>query len=267
MTAARTAFDHGVAGRPLAVAAALAWRNLVGIRRVPATFVPAVVMPVFFLIAFSGQYRGIVEIPGFATDNVLSWYTPMAVLMGASFAGVGTAFSVARDLETGFFDRLLLSPAARGAIMCGSLLAGAARGLITFALVTAVGLAGGAAVPGGVPGLVSLLIAALGVATVAGLWALGLVYRIKSQSAGPVVQVGIFVGLFLTTAQAPLEVITGWLHPVARLNPVSQILELARQGFLEGVAWSSTWPGLAAIGGLAAVMLVFAVRGMRTLTP
>jgi ABC-type multidrug transport system permease subunit len=267
VTATTPAPVHGDAGRPLAVAGALTWRNLVGIRRVPATFVPVVVMPVFFVIAFSGQYRGIVDIPGFATDNVLSWYTPMAVLMGASFAGVGTAFSVARDLETGFFDRLLLSPAARAAIMGGSLLAGAARGLITFTLVTAVGLAGGAAVPGGVAGILSLLVASLGVSTVATLWALGLVYRIKSQNAGPIVQVGIFVGLFLTTAQAPLEVITGWLHPVARFNPVSHILGLARQGFLEGIAWSTTWPGLVAIAGLVAVTLVFAARGMRSLTP
>ena len=264
-TMAGRAVEHQ--GSPVHVALVLARRNLVGIRRLPSTFIPALVMPVFFVIAFSGQYRGITNIPGFGTDNILSWYTPMAALMGSSFAGLGTAFSTARDLEGGFFDRLLLAPVPRVALMGGALIAGTVRAAVAAAAVVVVGLAGGAAVPGGGLGVLSLMVASVGVSLVASLWGLGLVYRIKTQSAGPIVQVGIFIGLWLSTAQAPLPVITGWLHAVARVNPVSDILDLARQGFLGHVGWSSTWPGVLAFTGLIAVTFPFAVRGMRRLVP
>ena len=252
---------------PVQVAMLLAGRNLVGMRRLPATFVPALIMPVFFVISFSGQYDGITRIPGFETDNILSWYTPMATLMGASFGGLGTAFSTARDLETGFFDRLLLSPAPRLALVAGSIVAGVFRAVLTFVIVLGVGLVGGAEVPGGLLGIGSLLLAVIGVSATATMWGLGLVYRIKSMNAGPLVQVGIFLALFLSTAQAPLEVIVGWLHTVASVNPTSQVLDLARQGFLGEVAWSTTWPGLLAIAGFLAVTGLFALRGMRRLTP
>jgi len=254
-------------GSAVRVAGMLAWRNLIGIRRLPSTFIPALVMPVFFVVAFSGQYRGITNVPGFGTDNILSWYTPMAALMGASFAGLGTAFSTARDLESGFFDRLLLAPVPRIALMGGALLAGMARATMTVIAVIIVGLAGGADVPGGILGIGSLLVAAVGVSLVASLWGLGLVYRIKTQSAGPIVQVGIFIGLWLSTAQAPLPVITGWLKAVARVNPVSEVLDLARQGFLGEIGWSTTWPGLLAFAALISVTFAFAVRGMRRLVP
>jgi ABC-2 type transport system permease protein len=264
MTATAAAIRHS---DPVQVALLLAGRNLIGMRRLPATFVPALIMPVFFVVSFSGQYDGITRIPGFETDNILSWYTPMATLMGASFGGLGTAFSAARDLETGFFDRLLLSPAPRLALMAGSIVAGVFRAVLTFVIVFAVGMIGGADVPGGVPGVASLLVAVIGVSATATMWGLGLVYRIKSMNAGPLVQVGIFLVLFLSTAQAPLDVIVGWLHAVAAVNPTTHVLELARQGFLGEVAWSTTWPGLLAIAGFMAVTALFALRGMRRLTP
>ena len=59
---------------------------------------------------------------------------------------------------------------------------------------------------------------------------------------------------------------SGWLHTVAEYNPATQIVEAARQGFVGGVTWGDTWPGLLALAGLMAVLAAFALRGMRRAT-
>jgi len=78
-------------------------------------------------------------------------------------------------------------------------------------------------------------------------------------------QLGVFNAIFLSNAQAPLNVMSGWLHAVARINPFTNILRLAREGWLGEVSWNDTWGGLVAIVGLAAVTLAFAYRGLAKL--
>lgn len=258
---------RGPGGSTVRVALALARRNLVNVRRLPSAFVPVLVMPVFFAVAFSGQYSGVTDVPGFGTDNILSWYVPMAVLMGSSFSGVGTAQSVATEIEERFVDRLLLAPAPRAALVLGGVLSSLVRSSVAFVLVLLVGAFGGMAVPGGLLGVGLLWVTGLGVATAATLWGLGVVYRIQTQNAGPLMQVGMFVTLFFSTAQVPIDVMTGWLHAVARVNPMSNVLRLARAGFIDTAPWELIWPGFVAIAGLWVVLGLFAATGMRRLVP
>jgi ABC-2 type transport system permease protein len=76
-------------------------------------------------------------------------------------------------------------------------------------------------------------------------------------------QAGMLLLILTTTAYAPLAVLTGWLQTVAEYNPVTQILDAARQGFVGSVTWGETWPGLLALAGLLAVLSALALRGMR----
>lgn len=249
------------------VALALAQRGLVGVVRIPAAVIPLVAMPVFFVIAFSGSFSRFTDLPSFPTDNVLNWMVPFAILQGSAFAGFGTGFSTVRDIETGFYDRLLLSPGSRVGLLVGPALASLVRATFTVAVVLLFGIALGVDLPGGPLGVLALWGAGLGVATVATGWALGLVFRVPDQRAGPMLQIGIFFTTFLSTGNVPLANQTGWVRPIARLNPLTNILEMARQGFLGEVAWSTTWPGLVAIAGSTAVLWLFAVTGIRRLTP
>ena len=72
--------------------------------------------------------------------------------------------------------------------------------------------------------------------------------KFKTQAAAPLMQAGVFMAVLFTTAYAPQELLTGWLHTVAELNPVTQILEAVRQGFVGDVTWADTWPGLRLAG-------------------
>ncbi len=249
-------------------------RNLRGIRRQPATFIPTLVMPIFFVITFSGAFGFAGAV--FGNGNALSWYAPMAIIQGAAFAGVTIGFSMARDFETGFFDRFLLAPMSRFTLIVGSLAAALIRSAFTTTAVLLVATVGGVAIPGGVLGLATLYLSALGVSVIAALWGLGLVFRVQSTNVGPVIQVGIFVTIFLSTAQVPIAAMSGWLASVARVNPMTNILRMARAGFVPdqiappagfGVGWSEMWPGLVAIAGMTLVLGAFALRGMRRLTP
>ena len=249
------------------VSLTLAKRSMVGILRIPAAVIPLVVMPMFFVIAFSGSFTGLQDLPNFPTDNVFNWFVPFAILQGAAFAGFGTGFSTVRDIESGFYDRLLLAPGSRLGHYVGPVLASLARATFTTVCVLALGFVLGGTMPGGPISLIPLLVAALGVAVIATAWALGIVYRIPNQRAGPIIQIGIFSCTFLSTGNVPLDDQIGWTEPIARINPLTRILELARQGFLGDVAWSTTWPGLLAITTSSILLWTFAVRGIKRLTP
>ncbi len=102
---------------------------------------------------------------------------------------------------------------------------------------------------------------------IAGEWAVGLALRARSQQAAPLMQMALFLAFFLSTAQMPLELLTGWVYQVARLNPMTNVLALARQGFLGEVTWDETWPGLVALAGMIVVLGVFAYRGLKKIVP
>jgi ABC-2 type transport system permease protein len=250
-----------------AVTWAVAKRSLILIPRTPSTFFPSLVMPVFLTISFAGAFSGIINLPGFPAESALSWFIPMTTIQGAAFAGVTTGMGVARDFETGFYDRFLASPASRPSLIGGPLLAAAFRGLLPFTLLLVVTLVTGTDVPGGIAGLLMLGLAAVGVATIGGAWSTGIALRSKSMQAVPLIQAGLFIGFFLSTAQMPIHLLSGWLHSVARFNPMTNILQLARQGYLGTVTWDTTWPGLLAIAGSAAGLTLFAYRGMRKVIP
>jgi ABC-2 type transport system permease protein len=249
-------------------AVAVASRSLVLIPRLLSTFIPSLVMPIFFTIVFSEGFSGISRLPGFPTDDTINWFVPTAALMGSSFAGITTGLGVARDLEIGFYERFLASPVPRWSLIAGGMSAGALRALIPTTLTVVVGLLLGAELPGGLAGIAPLAVAAMGLALCASAWSLGIAYRFKTMQSAPLMQMGMFLAIFLSTMQMPLGLLTGWLETVATYNPVTYVLQLARQGFLGAeISWSDTWPGLAAIGGMGLLLTLFAARGMRKVIP
>ena len=249
------------------ITTAVAGRSLMLIPRMPSTFIPSLIMPIFFTIAIAGAFSGLVDLPGFPGEQMLDWVVPFTSLQGAAFAGITTGLGVARDLESGFFDRFLLSPVPRTSLLFGPLLAAVLRSFFAVSLTLAIGFLGGVNVPGGIAGIGMLILATIGVSLIAGEWATALALRFKTMQAAPLMQTAVFLSFFLSTAQMPLHLLTGWLHTVARFNPFTNILELARQGFLGQVTWQNTWPGLVSMAGLITVLGVFAYRSMQKVTP
>jgi ABC-2 type transport system permease protein len=93
------------------------------------------------------------------------------------------------------------------------------------------------------------------------LWACGIAMRFRSVQAGPLMQTPVFLLLFLAPVYVPLSLLTGWIHAVARLNPVTYLLESGR-GFIQGEP-TQVATAFAAIACLLAFFGIWALRGLR----
>lgn len=252
----------------LPVSLALAVRNLTRVYRFPKTTLVLVFFPVFFVVVSSGQFGGITSLPGFPTRTLLDWMLPMGMVWGAATAGMIPGFGVAVDIENGYLDRLLIAPVTPTAIVAGSLLAAMGRALVPFVLLLAIGLGIGIEMPGG-PGTVLLaLVAAEGAALCAAGWSVGLALRGGSvRRTRTLMQLGVTYPFLLSTAQVPMALLTGWLHEVAEVNPVTPVLTMARQGFIGALTWDQTWPGLVVLTAAGLLLTRFAARGLLKLRP
>jgi len=242
--------------------AALARRAANELLRVPGAAIPGVLAPTIFYLGVISVFGHLTLLPGFTTESYPSFLIPVSLLQGAGFTGAATGVNLARDIEQGWFDRLLVSPAPRPVLLTGLVISASLRSLIPAALLIVVGVTLGAQWPG-IGGLAIAILGVMGMGTVAALWGCALALKFKSQSAAPLMQAGMFVLILTTTSYAPLALLTGWLQTVAKYNPATQIIETARQGFVGGVSWGDTWPGLLALAGLLAVLTALALRGMR----
>ena len=235
-----------------AIAFALWRRSLNEVTRVRGALLPATIAPVIFLLGMTGQFSRLTGLDGFPTDSYLSWIVPLSCLQGAGFAGAATGSNLARDIEQGWFDRLLVAPVPRAVLVIGPILGGITRCLVPATVVLCVGLLLGAELTGGIPGLLALYFASICFCAVAGLWGVFMALMFRTQQAGPLMQQGVFLAVFLSTAYTPEPLLRGWLAGVAHLNPMTPVLELARQGTVEALepSLAHTLPGVAALAGM-----------------
>lgn len=231
----------------------LAQRSVRRTLRQPAQIVPALVFPLFLLAVNSGGLKDTTNLPGFPTDSYLTFALAVPFIQGALFSVMNTGTDLARDIETGFLNRLALTP-LRGAALLSGLLAGTVLlGLVQAVTYLSVGLIAGAELVTGVGG--ALTIVALSVSITVAFGSIGLFAALRTgsgeavQSLFPV----FFVFLFLSAMALPLELLqTQWFHDVASANPVTYLLEAFRSLLFEG--WDT---GALALGfGIAAAVLI-----------
>ena len=244
-----------------AVAGALIRRNFNEILRVPGAAIPGVIAPTIFLLGLTSVFGDLQRLPGFTADEFISFLIPITLLQAAAFSGAATGVNLARDIELGWFDRVLVSRAPRPVILAGLLAAASMRALLPVTVALLVAFPLGAAFPG-VGGLALALVLACLFAGMAAAWASILAMRFRTQSAAPLMQATVFMGVLFTTSYAPEPLLSGWLQDVAHWNPITQIVEAVRQGFVGGVTWGDTWPGLLVIAGLGAFLVALALRGL-----
>lgn len=241
---------------------ALMRRGINEIARVPMAAVPGVLAPTIFMCGLAAVFGNLTLLPGFTTDDYLAFILPVGFLQGAGFTGAATGVNLARDIEQGWFDRLLVSPTPRGVLLAGTVLSASLRVLLPITLLMIVGSALGVAFPG-LDGLLIAVFCAAVFAALAACYGVLLALKFRTQAAAPLMQAGVFMAVLFTTSYAPQELLTGWLEVVAQLNPVTLVLETIRQGFVGDVTWADTWPGLVALAGIGLVVVTLAMRGLQ----
>jgi ABC-type multidrug transport system permease subunit len=246
----------------LEVIRALIGRSRNELLRVPGAAIPGVLAPTIFFLGLNGVFGNLTELRGFEGDSYLSFIIPVSLLQGAGFTGAATGVNLARDIELGWFDRLLASPAPRWVLLTGMVASASIRALIPVTLLLCVAIPLGASWPG-VAGLLIAVVMVMTTAAIAACWGTMLALKYKTQSAAPLMQAGMFILILFTTAYAPLDLLADWLAQIAEVNPMTQVLDAVRQGFVGSISWSETWPALLALAGLLALLASLALRGMR----
>lgn len=240
---------------------ALTRRALNEILRVPTGALPGVLAPTIFMLGLTAVFGKAASLPGFDTDDFRTFIVPVGLLQGAGFTGAATGVNLARDIEQGWFDRLLVAPVSRPTLLTGIVLSASLRALLpgTFLLIVAFSL--GVTWPG-IDGLLITYFFIMAMAAAMACFAVTVALRFRTQQAAPLMQMGNFVMTLFTTSYAPYALLAGWLQFVADINPVTNVLAAVRQGFLASVTWSETWPALLSIAGMLLVFGAFALRGM-----
>jgi len=216
------------------IALAVAWRSVHNYFTNLAFLLPSIVFPLFFFTAFAGGLSAVGNLPGFDFPSGYTAFQFVFVLLqSAAFGGVFTGFGIARDFESGFARRFLLAATDRRAIVAGYALAALVRAGVAWVVLTTVALIAGMQVGGGGVDLFGLFGLAVLVNLAALLWAAGVAMRIRSLQGGPLMQFPTFLILFLAPVYVPLDLLSGWIHAVASVNPVTALLEAGR-GFISG---------------------------------
>ena len=246
----------------IAVARGVAWRQLHNALTNPLYLLPSMMFPLLNFAAFAGGLAKVRQVPGFEfAGNYTTFQFVFVLLQSAAFAGVFAGFGIARDFETGFTRRLLLAAPNRSGLVLGWALASAARWFVVGGVVTVVAFIAGIQIGGNGIDVFGMYTLALLLNFAGNLWAVGIATRVRSQQAGPMMQMPVFLALFFAPVYVPLSLLRGWIHAIASVNPITPMLEAAR-GLISG---EPAHVALAyAVGAaLVAGFSLWALRGLR----
>jgi ABC-2 type transport system permease protein len=240
------------------------WQNLVTIFRRPAALIPPIAISLFFLVIYNSTLGGAAAfIPNLGANSYLGFILPLSIV-SASLSGAGIAAqNLVRNIESGYFDKLLLTPIKRSALLTGTILSGAVILGLQAALVLGVAMLMGLRIETGILGAVAVVgmsvLLGLGFAGFTMSAALGSGSAAVTQSAGFI----FFPLTFLAPTFVPLELLSGWLRVAARLNPITYVLQAMRAIINEGWVWPEIFAGILAcviLGGAMYLLTLFALR-------
>ena len=233
--------------------------------RQPLQIVPPVVFPLTLLAVNVGGLDAATDIPGFPTDSYLDFALAFAFMQGTMFAAMGAGTDLARDIETGFFKRLALTPMQRVALLVGQLAGVMIVAVVAGVSYLAVGLIAGVDFKSGVPGVV-VLFALFGLISLA-FSSFGAFVGLRSGRAEAVQGFFplFFVALFLSSMSLPRDLMEqDWFRTIATWNPVSYMVEGLRSLVITGWDAEALLLAFAFAAGITTLALIGASRALRT---
>ncbi len=222
----------------------IARRSVVRTSRQPASFLPPLLFPTLLVAVNAAGLRSSTVLPGFPTDSFLAFAIAVPFIQGALFATMNAGTDLARDIQTGFLNRLALTPVRNSAMLAGHIAGVITLGFIQAVFYLAVALAFGVDIESGVLGAVVLLVLATLICAGFGMVGAFMALRTGSGEAIQVLFPVLFVFLFFSSMNAPRNLmIEEWFRTIATINPVSYLIEGVRSLIITG--WDAEALGLA----------------------
>jgi ABC-2 type transport system permease protein len=213
----------------------IAWRSARRTVRQPANVVAPLVFPLVLLALNSNGLQSATRIPGFPTDSFLSFFLPFTFIQGALFAALTAGTDLARDIDTGFLNRLALTPLHGTALLLGQLGGALSQALIQSLIYLGIGIVLGVHFVSGAGGIVLLVLLALTISAAFGSVGIWIALRTGSGEAVQAQFPVLFFLIILSSMNLPRNLIeTDWFRGVATANPVSYMIEGLRSLIIEG---------------------------------
>jgi ABC-2 type transport system permease protein len=234
-------------------------RNIKTTVRNPFSFIPNLIISAFFLLVYEGGLSGISQLPTFEGADYLAFILPVSIVSAAIGGAGGAGQSIVKDIENGFFSRLLLTPSSRLAIVLGPIIAGMLQLLVQTLLIIGMAFLLGLEVKTGFGGVLFVLLIAIGWGLAFAGYSVGLALRTRNAQAA---QAGTFIFfplIFLSTTFVPYELIEAqWMKVAATINPTTYIFESMRTVLIDGWVFWDLMQGVFAIIIVSAITITFA---------
>ncbi|NEA55745.1 ABC transporter permease [Streptomyces sp. SID13666] len=239
-------------------------RQLTAILRQPAFLVITLVQPVIWLFLFGSLFRKVVELGGFGTTSYLDYLVPGVVVMSALASSMWAGMGTLEEIERGTLNRFLVTPVSRAALMNANVVQQGISTALQSVVIVLLGKLGGADYPGGVTGLVILVIASILLGTVFGAFsnALGMLVRQRESIIG----INTFLLLpltFLSSAFMAVTLMPSWMRHIADFNPVNWALVAGRSAMATDPDWGSVLSRGGALLALAVAAVWLSTRTFR----
>ena len=237
----------------------VAGRAVRSLPREPEFLLPALLIPAFFYAVNIGALQDVAEQqPGL---DFKAFQLPVAIIFAVT--GLSRATMLALDIQGGYFEKLLITPTRRSALLLGLMVADVVLVLSLSSLVVAMGHLVGVRFATGITGVLAFLL----LSTAWGLAFTGFPYAAALRTGNPAAVNTAFLLFFpfafLTSALLPVESLTGWMQTVAVWNPVTYLLDGMRSLVLEGWVAADLMKAVAAVVGVGALSFTLAMGGLR----
>ena len=218
---------------------AVAERSIRRMLRQPGMAIPPLVFPVALMLVNAAGLEPSTLLPGFPTDSFLAFALAVPFIQGALFATMNAGTDFARDIQTGFLNRLSLTSLRGSSLLLGQLAGIVVLGVVQATFYVAVGLLVGVEFASGPGGIAVLLVFSAIVSL--GFGALGSFLALRTGTGEAVQGMFplLFVFLFISSMNTPRELIAvEWFRAAATVNPVSYLIEGVRSLIITG--WDAT---------------------------
>jgi ABC-2 type transport system permease protein len=243
---------------------AVARRSVMRTLRQPASAIPPLVFPVALLAVNAGGLKASTHLPGFPTDSFLAFALAVPFIQGALFSTMNAGTDLARDIQTGFLNRLSLTSMRGSALLAGQLAGIVSLGLFQALFYILVGLVTGVDFHSGPAGILVLL--AFSAVVSLGFGALGCFMALRTGSGESIQGLFpmLFVFLFISSMNTPRNLIgVDWFRYAATANPVSYLIECVRSLIVLGWDGQAIGLGFGVAAAIAVVSLALAVWALR----
>jgi ABC-2 type transport system permease protein len=216
----------------------------------------SLVQPIIFLVLFTQLFERFANVPGFPAESYLIFATPGILLQNAFGSALQSGNSIVSDIDSGYLQKMLVTPVSRYAILLGRLTSDAFRVLIQSTIIMVLAFPLGARP---VTGLLGVLLMLLTIAFFGLAWSgISLAIGLKTKSSETVFAFGSFLTfplLFMSTSLTPLEFMPDWIKTVSMFNPISYTVDAVRVLMINGFVWETILSAYFVIGFVALITL------------